>query len=185
MPGGSDHRKWSGHPEVHKWIDLPHRWMGRNHRKLFHGPISAPAMGFFAALCHCKNPITGAAAGLLHTVQDSVDSALGGSKTRRARKWLGPVGGGLLLAVLAIVQATSKSTDQTSTAASSGSPDLPPPPTELQAFVLRRHKAGHSRRDTAMTLFKRGHKCERVQEALSIVPRDEWAEEDIKKDSVG
>ncbi len=198
MPGGGDHRRWTrrllgnSHPEVHRWVDWPHRFMGRNHRMLFHDPISAPAVGSLAALVHGNNPLTGAAAGLIHIGQDSIVSALGGSKRRGALGGLGSIGGLLLpvaallllflapllillppiLLVIFLIDHAHKSEATTQDDPQVSQP-LPSPPSELQSFVLESHRNGMSRRAIAMHLIKRGCTCKRAQGLLSELAREE------------
>jgi len=34
------------YPQVHKFLDLPHLWMGERHRQLFHEPCTAMMIGY-------------------------------------------------------------------------------------------------------------------------------------------
>ena len=83
MPGRKAHRRATklllgdGHDEVHRALDWPHRFLGPRHRVLFHDPVGASGLGFFAALAAGKNPITGALAGLVHVTQDWSRSGIG------------------------------------------------------------------------------------------------------------
>ena len=80
------------HPEVHRWIDWPFRFMGRGHRKLFHGPLSAGLVGAAAAAAHGKDPTSGAVAGVTHAAQDGLDKAIRRA-TPRPLRWLLPFAG--------------------------------------------------------------------------------------------
>ncbi len=92
MPRRSSHKKLSkwllgnAHSEVHKALDWPHKLLGRRHRILFHDPLSAMFFGAAAAARRGKNPLTGAAAGVVHVAQDMLSSAFKMLKPRRRRR---------------------------------------------------------------------------------------------------
>jgi len=155
--------------------------MGRNHRRLFHDPISAPLIGSVAALCSGKDPIGGAAAALVHTGQDSLDTALGGAKVRRQFRMLKGMGPLLLVllvmlfpvALVVLLVVAARRWGEAATDAPLGTAPPPPPPSELEMFARAKHREGVPRRDIAMQLIMKGCTSRQARDLLSFMPGGE------------
>jgi len=80
MPSRDSHKKISRYVTgdscdlTHAIIDYPVRYLGRKHQILFHDPLSAFLIGFFA------DGYNGAISGLLHIGADYINKGLGVKK---------------------------------------------------------------------------------------------------------